>query len=136
MSFDVGQIVVVSKPSTTYAEQFKNAHGAVTNIVEDEPFAYELTFANGRTLGFAEGELSPLGGDHQDADDDEVNHPSHYRWLPNGVEVIDITENLNFNLGNVVKYVLRAGHKTDEPLTDLRKAAWYINREIVRLETS
>lgn len=134
MSFEIGQIVVVSKPATPYAEQFKYKRAAVTGLVEGEPFAYELTFANGRTLGFAEHELSPLGGDSQG--DDEVNHPSHYRWLPNGVEVIDITENMNFNLGNVVKYVLRAGHKTEEPLTDLRKAAWYINREIVRLETS
>jgi hypothetical protein len=63
-----------------------------------------------------------------------VNHPSHYTWLPKGLEVIDITENLNFSLGNAVKYILRANHKHDEPLTDLRKAAWYINREIERLE--
>ncbi|MYX26030.1 DUF3310 domain-containing protein [Streptomyces sp. SID8381] len=78
------------------------------------------------------GEFSAF--EDQGQDHDEVDHPSHYTWLPGGVEVIDITELLNFNLGNVVKYVLRAGHKHDEPLTDLRKAAWYINREIERLE--
>nr|WP_246259589.1 DUF3310 domain-containing protein [Streptomyces typhae] len=67
---------------------------------------------------------------------DGVNDPSHYTWLPDGLEVIDIAELLSFSLGNVVKYVLRAGRKTDDPLTDLRKAAWYINREINRLETT
>ncbi|MGW1231451.1 DUF3310 domain-containing protein [Streptomyces californicus] len=67
--------------------------------------------------------------------EDEVNHPSHYNWLPRAVEVIDITELLSFSLGNAVKYILRAGRKTKDPLTDLRKAAWYINREIERLET-
>jgi hypothetical protein len=101
------------------------------------------------SLGFAESEL--VAADLVDVLDeisealwvkvmepveDEVNHPSHYTWLPNGVEVIDITELLNFNLGNVVKYTLRAGHKTEEPITDLRKAAWYINREIERLEAA
>ncbi|NEB42522.1 DUF3310 domain-containing protein [Streptomyces sp. SID14515] len=79
-------------------------------------------------VAFAESELAHVAGE------DEVNHPAHYTWLPHGVEVIDISELLNFNLGNVVKYILRAGHKTVDPTTDLRKAAWYINREIERLE--
>lgn len=51
----------------------------------------------------------------------------------NGFEVIDITEQLNFNRGNAVKYILRAGFKDDE-MEDLRKAQFYINREIDRLE--
>lgn len=64
---------------------------------------------------------------------DPVNHPPHYRWLPGDVEVIDITEHMSFPLGNVVKYVLRADHK-GKPLEDLRKAAWYLQREIARRE--
>ena len=64
---------------------------------------------------------------------DPVNHPSHYRWLPGDIEVIDITEHMSFPLGNVVKYVLRADHK-GKPLEDLRKAAWYLQREIARRE--
>lgn len=63
---------------------------------------------------------------------DQVNSPSHYTWL-NGIEVIDITENLSFTLGNVVKYVLRADHK-GKPIEDLKKAAWYLDREIQRRE--
>lgn len=64
---------------------------------------------------------------------DAVNHPPHYKGFSNGAEVIDITENLNFNLGNVVKYVARAGRKTDDPVEDLRKAQWYLYRELARI---
>jgi hypothetical protein len=57
--------------------------------------------------------------------------PDHYQYP--GFEVIDLTEQLNFCRGNVVKYVARAGRKTDE-LEDLYKARWYLDREIDRLE--
>ena len=65
---------------------------------------------------------------------DLINHPAYYAegWS-NGAEVIDITENLSFNRGNAVKYVARAGKKGSE-LEDLKKARWYIDREIDRLE--
>lgn len=68
---------------------------------------------------------------------DMINHPPHYAvgWS-NGAEVIDITENLNFNLGNCVKYVARAGKKDPaKELEDLKKAQWYLTREIGRLST-
>jgi len=59
----------------------------------------------------------------------------NYYKANSGLEAIDYIEafNLNFNLGNVVKYITRAGKKTAEPLEDLEKARWYINREIERL---
>jgi hypothetical protein len=63
---------------------------------------------------------------------DVVNSPAHYTWLK-GLEVIDITEQLSFNLGNVIKYTLRADHK-GKALEDLRKAKWYLEREILRRE--
>ena len=66
---------------------------------------------------------------------DSVNHPSHYAegWS-NGAEVIDITENLNFNRGNAVKYIARAGRKDAmKTIEDLKKARWYIDRELKRL---
>lgn len=65
---------------------------------------------------------------------DPVNHPPHYTAHPSGVEAITITEHYNFNVGNAIKYLWRAGLKTKSPIEDLRKAAWYINREIARLE--
>lgn len=63
---------------------------------------------------------------------DKLN-PAHYQRFP--VEVIEITEHLNFNRGNAVKYLARAGHKDGaDVLTDLRKAEWYVQREIARLK--
>lgn len=64
---------------------------------------------------------------------DPVNHPSHYTAY-RGVEVIELTEQMNFNRGNAVKYIARAGLKSkDTELQDLEKALWYIKREIERL---
>jgi hypothetical protein len=64
---------------------------------------------------------------------DPVNNPTHYTSHPSGVECIQVTEHYNFNLGNAIKYVWRAGIKSPNPVEDLKKAAWYINREIKRL---
>ena len=63
---------------------------------------------------------------------EQVNHPDHYNWLPD-IECSDVADHFNFNLGNVIKYVWRAGYK-DALLQELKKARWYINREIARLE--
>jgi len=64
---------------------------------------------------------------------DLVNHPKHYTQHKSGVECIEITEYLNFNRGNAIKYAWRANDKgcTRE---DLQKCEWYINREIKRLQ--
>lgn len=65
---------------------------------------------------------------------DMVNQPPHYKGFSNGAEVVDIAECLNFNRGNAVKYLARAGAKdAAKELEDLRKAAWYVQREIARL---
>jgi len=64
---------------------------------------------------------------------DSVNHPPHYKT--GGIETIDFIEakNLNFHLGNAAKYISRAGYKLGaDPVEDLRKAIWYIEREIAR----
>lgn len=66
----------------------------------------------------------------------DPTNPSHYKSHPSGVECITITEHFNFNLGSAIKYIWRAGLKTKDPLEDLRKAEWYIRREIDRLEKS
>ena len=76
-------------------------------------------------------------------DDSKVEHPSHYNWLKDkcGVEVIDITRHMDFDLGNAIKYILRAGHKSEEGYTDkektiedLKKAIWYVNDKIKMLQ--
>ena len=63
---------------------------------------------------------------------DNVNHPSHYKV--GGIETIDFIEakSLNYNLGNVVKYLTRADHKGNK-IEDLKKAQWYLNREVSKL---
>ncbi|TNE46885.1 MAG: DUF3310 domain-containing protein [Sphingomonadales bacterium] len=62
---------------------------------------------------------------------DPVNHPAHYTEHASGVECIQITEHMNFCLGNAVKYIWRADLK-GTAIEDLEKASWYIDREIVR----
>ena len=69
---------------------------------------------------------------------DLVNHPPHYTAHPSGVECIQVTEHMNFCLGNAVKYIWRADLKNDA-IEDLKKAVWYVNKEIERrknLQTS
>ena len=65
---------------------------------------------------------------------DVVNHPPHYK-SDSGIESIDVIEGfgLNFHLGNVIKYILRH-NKKGKPLEDLKKARWYLDREINKLE--
>lgn len=65
---------------------------------------------------------------------DNVNHPSHYTAYE-GLEIIDLTEQMNFCRGNAVKYITRAGLKDkSREAEDLRKAVWYLEREITRIE--
>lgn len=83
------------------------------------------------------GGCSPDSPDHERPVDDPVNHPPHYASIFRGLEVIDLTEQMNFNRGNAVKYICRAGHKDPgKEVEDLQKAAWYINREIERLRST
>lgn len=66
---------------------------------------------------------------------DLVNHPAHYTSDPSGVECIQVTRHRNFNIGNAIKYLWRAGLKDgNQDIQDLRKAIWYIQDEIARLE--
>lgn len=71
---------------------------------------------------------------------DNVNHPKHYTSDPSGIECIDITRHRNFNVGNAIKYLWRAGLKEDKDrklidkqVEDLNKAVWYLVDEIHRL---
>ena len=83
--------------------------------------------------------------DEINKDEDMVNNPSHYTWLKEkcGVEVIDITRHFDFDLGNSLKYIMRAGHKHDYSITDkdktiqdLEKAIFYLKDEICIIKNS
>ena len=63
----------------------------------------------------------------------DPTNPEHYKRHPSGVECIQITEYMNFNLGNAIKYIWRAGLK-GEAVADLEKAQWYLAREIERIK--
>lgn len=67
-----------------------------------------------------------------DLANDPVNHPKHYCSHPSGTECITITEHMTFLLGNAMKYIWRADDKNG--LEDLRKARWYLDREIANRE--
>nr|DAQ12660.1 MAG TPA: nucelotide kinase [Caudoviricetes sp.] len=71
---------------------------------------------------------------------DNINHPSHYNSHPSGIECIDIAEHHDFCIGNAIKYLWRAGLKSEDGISkkekqieDLKKAIWYIKREIKHL---
>ncbi|MPX54918.1 DUF3310 domain-containing protein [Moraxella catarrhalis] len=72
----------------------------------------------------------------KEANQDAVNHPKHYISDPSGIECIQITRHRNFNIGNAIKYLWRAGLKDgNSDIQDLQKAVWYIQDEIERLQT-
>ena len=64
---------------------------------------------------------------------EHINHPTHYGGADNPYEAIKVIEahDLGFHLGNAIKYILRAGKKGDA-IEDLRKAQWYLEREILK----
>lgn len=68
---------------------------------------------------------------------DPINKPQHYNSHPSGIECIEIAEHHNFAIGNAIKYLWRQGLKDGESSTkDLKKAIWYIQNEIHRLDPS
>lgn len=65
----------------------------------------------------------------------QVEHPEYYNKHPSGVECIEVVRHFSFNLGNVIKYIWRAGLKDDNAvIQDLKKARFYLEDEIQRLE--
>lgn len=66
---------------------------------------------------------------------DNVNNPNHYTSHPSGIECIDITRHMSFNLGNAFKYIWRADLKNNA-IEDLEKAVWYLQDEIKKRKGS
>ena len=95
-----------------YAVQHKQRAKQAPKLQEDKPDVFATLWK----------QVEPVTNDN-------VNHPAHYKT--GGIETIDFIEakGLNYHLGNVVKYVTRADHKGDR-LENLKKAQWYLNREI------
>lgn len=67
--------------------------------------------------------------------DSAVTHPKHYNDHPSGIECIEVTRHMNFNIGNAIKYLWRHGKKNPEAtIEDLQKAIFYIQDEIEKLQ--
>lgn len=126
----VGDHVILLPDNTTSVNT--NGQRVASNILTEDNIKkyFKLVYTNKKQTEINE--------------EDNVNHPSHYTWLKEkcGIEVIDITRHMDFNLGNAIKYILRAGHKKDyylhskqKEIEDLKKAAWYINDKIKQLES-
>lgn len=87
---------------------------------------------------FAPGPKEPVSDVHESgtsspAPSEDAINPSHYRKHPSGIECIEVTRHMNFNVGNAIKYIWRHLDKGD-PIENLQKAQWYIDDEIRRLQ--
>lgn len=125
MKYKVGDKVIVKKNEwveegtveiVQVDEKDVNQTYKINGISLETRVLEELWIENENIIGLANNE-------------EMVNHPKHYQG--NGLEAIDVIEafNLNFNLGNAVKYILRCGKK-DNDLQELNKAIWYLEREL------
>jgi hypothetical protein len=112
--------------------------GNLKQSMTDEEWRDLEALANFATPATLLNIIPPVEGEPNILNDiiDRINHPKHYGGKDNQYEVIKVIDawGLDFALGNVVKYVARAGKKSDSPLEDLEKAKWYICHAIDKLK--
>jgi hypothetical protein len=110
--YDVGQVINLECKYT----------GLIPDWLKDssDPFHLEITIEG--TVLNEESKPEPV--------EDKVNHPKHYTSHPSGIECIEIVEHMPFNVGNAIKYLWRAGLKSEDTVEDLKKAEWYVKRQI------
>lgn len=113
----------------------KRKCGGVLMSWEDDPAIDSATIESDKTHPTSDQHAAVHAAMAKNATgtNDPVNKPAHYTTHPSGVECIQVTEHMGFCLGNVVKYLWRADQK-GAPIEDLKKAAWYLAREIQRRE--
>lgn len=121
-------------------KSYVNRIGEVVKIVMNPSYVYSFMGDDGRSYTpngvFLEGDISDfdlISEARPGHESDQVNHPPHYTSHPSGIECIQVTEHMGFCIGNAIKYLWRAGLKHDA-VEDMRKAIWYIEREIERRE--
>jgi hypothetical protein len=110
----------------------KLKRAAVKKAMAEHKKVFDDTLNGWKTLSITSSN-TPMQVEMFDNTPDPVEHPAHYKV--GGIETIDFIEakKLNYNIGNVVKYLTRADHKGNK-LEDLRKAQWYLTREINALK--
>ncbi|MFF4223210.1 DUF3310 domain-containing protein [Streptomyces abikoensis] len=133
--FTEGDWVVAKNLKGQYAER-NGQLGHVTRVNRRLNAAWRVVFEDKAFLWLYKEELelaSPSALQAKAAQGhDAVHRPAHYTGFSNNAEPIDIAENLNYNRGCALKYIVRAGKKGDE-IQDLQKALFYINRELTRI---
>lgn len=130
--FNVGDRVLVHGVHDKYAKYNGMSGSVIKSHAEDAAVVIldEISDDGGVSYFFFDTELESL----ESVTNDDVNHPSHYTSYK-GIEVIQLTEQMNFNRGNVIKYTSRAGLKNPgTEIQDLEKAKWYLEREITRIK--
>ena len=145
MKFKVGQRVVITK--TSYATPEAGQVGDMGTVIARSPHpqngVYEVEIDDKpRTDNIFKGwvyygdELAHTNPTRRvEATDEAVNHPAHYGGENNPYEAIKVIEawELDFCLGNAVKYISRAGKKTPNAEQDLEKAVWYLQRRLKQI---
>ena len=136
MKFKVGDKAVFYRYSSDgWEKDYGVDVGDVVTIKSVSDINYYFFSKTGRIVLTEECCLKPYTEDSGNEDQDVVNHPKHYTSDPSGIECIQVTRHRNFNIGNAMKYLWRNGLKdSDAQIQDLRKAIWYIEDEIKRLE--
>ena len=112
----------------------RHSSGPIADLVKEFCEVQGLPAISKSWPGNLVSQYSPASEEPEEECADMVNHPPHYTSHPSGVECIQVTEHMNFCLGNAVKYIWRADLK-GSGVEDLKKAAWYIEREIKRRES-
>ena len=123
-------------PLVEYAKSLIEAKKAKTKLPRKVMTLKQIKEATARVQEFIMKDIPPMPSTQIEMFEpasDPVNHPAHYKV--GGIETIDFIEakKLNYNIGNVVKYLTRADHKGNRK-QDLEKAMWYLNREINSLK--
>lgn len=134
-----GSVSSLKEDASDLIAEWRDAH--VKDDVEDDGFVTVSASEYARAPVVTLSDYTPTEEELHDASlakgevyissTDPVNQPPHYRAHPSGIECIQITEHMGFNLGNAVKYIWRCDLKAGA-IEDLRKAAWYIQREIAK----
>ena len=136
--FNVGDTIVATGEAW---DNLKGKRGKVIALQDGRPERPLVAFGRGGPTWLAWDEYAVELVEAADVAQEETNekpdaiNPPHYQGFSNGAQVIDITENLNFNRGNAVKYLARAGAKDPaKEIEDLEKSLWYTQRELDRLK--
>jgi hypothetical protein len=107
--------------------------GSLSYVVSDEPLSLQEEVKFFDELRSNSAALESTVAENIKSEHDPVNKPKHYTSHPSGVECIELSEKMSFNLGNAFKYVFRRDDK-ENTIQDVSKAEWYLKREIGRLE--